>query len=79
MAAGYNPAHPNPYSPCGNNAISRHSAPQAGASFRHIAEHPQDGLPWYAEIEKLDSEECQEALVMGWRRGLFAKTEAAKG
>ena len=55
--------------------VSHHSAPQAGASFRNIAEHPQDGLPWYAEIEKLDSEECQEALVMGWRRGLFSQAQ----
>ncbi len=33
----------------------------------------------YAEIERLDSEDCQQAMVMGYMRGLFAKTEAAKG
>ena len=27
----------------------------------------------YAELERLDSEECQDAMVMGWRCGLFAK------
>jgi hypothetical protein len=30
------------------------------------------------ELERLGSEECQDAMVMGWRCGLFAKSEAAK-
>jgi hypothetical protein len=63
--------------------------PKEGARFafadwfsedaRFAVAHPRSKEALYAEVEKLDSEECQEAMVMGFKRGLFAKTEAAKG